>query len=163
MKRFLCVLLLAFMVSCPSFATVMEQMRTSTIPEKISSGTPLWVQLSGSSTISLGASSTFDLTLPSVYLATTSYTVLATNAVTLFQSVASFTSGDLIIFQGRGKFYWSVSSNPIKTAAEMQLQSYVFESGDLPIQVHLNTTSNLAFVADSASIATLTYSIVREQ
>ena len=149
MKRIFCVLLLAFMVSCPSFAVVLEQMKTSTIPEKISSSTPLFVTLGG--------------TLPSVYLATTSYTVLATNAVTLFQNVASFTSGDLVIFQGRSKFYWSVSSNPTKTAAEMQLQSYVAESGDTPVQVHLNTTANLAFVADSASIATLTYSIVRER
>ena len=157
MKRILCVLLLAFMVSCPSFAVVLEQMKTSTIPEKISSSTPLFVTLGGTS------SGTFDLTLPSVYLATTSYTVLATNAVTLFQNVASFTSGDLVIFQGRSKFYWSVSSNPTKTAAEMQLQSYVAESGDTPVQVHLDTTTNLAFVADSASTATLTYSIVRER
>lgn len=57
MKRFMCALLLAFMVSCPSFAVVLEQMQTSTIPEKIGSGTPLWVTFSGSSVI---ASNTYD-------------------------------------------------------------------------------------------------------
>lgn len=157
MKRIICVLLLAFMVSCPGFAVVLEQMKTSTIPEKISSSTPLFVTLGGTS------SGTFDLTLPSVYLATTSYTVLATNAVTLFQNVASFTSGDLVMFQGRGKFYWAPTSGTSETAAGLQSTGYVADAEASPIQINLNTTSNLAFVADPASIATLTYTLIRLQ
>lgn len=157
MKRIICVLLLACMVSCPGFAVVLEQMQTNTIPEKISSSTPLFVTLGGSS------SGTFDLTLPSVSLATTSYTVLATNAVTLFQNVASFTSGDLVMFQGRGKFYWAPTSGTSETAAGLQSTGYVADAEASPIQINLNTTSNLAFVADPASIATLTYTLIRLQ
>lgn len=149
MKRIICVLLLAFMVSCPGFAVVLEQMQTNTIPEKISSSTPLFVTLGGTS--------------PSVYLATTSYTVLATNAVTLFQNVASFTSGDLVMFQGRGKFYWAPTSGTSETAAGLQSTGYVADAEASPIQINLNTTSNLAFVADPASIATLTYTLIRLQ
>lgn len=163
MKRFLTALLLAFMVSCPSFAVVLEQMQTNTIPEKISSSTPLWTQLAGSSTVSLDASSTFDLTMPSVYLATTSSVVLATNAVTLLQSVASFTSGDLVIFQGRSKFYWALTSGTSETAAGLQSTGFVAEGNDSPIQANLNTSANLAFVADPTSIATLTYTLIRLQ
>lgn len=151
MKRIICVLLLACMVSCPGFAVVLEQMKTSTIPEKISSSTPLFVTLGGTSS------------LPSVYLATTSYTVLATNAVTLFQNVASFTSGDLVMFQGRGKFYWAPTSGTSETAAGLQSTGYVADAEASPIQINLNTTSNLAFVADPASIATLTYTLIRLQ
>jgi len=103
------------------------------------------------------------MTMPSVGLATTSYVVLATNAVTLFQNVASFTSGDLVMFQGRGKFYWAPTSGTSETAAGLQSTGYVADAEASPIQINLNTTSNLAFVADPASIATLTYTLIRLQ
>lgn len=110
-----------------------------------------------------GATATVDIVLPAITLATRSITLLATNTVTLLKSVASFTDGDFLLFQARGKFYWSVLSGTSASASDMQAGAFVGESGDTPIFLRLKTSANVAFVADSAAPATLTYTLGREQ
>lgn len=124
----------------------------------VSSSNPLPVTLSGTS-----ATTTMFISLPSIGLATRSSTLLATNSVTLLKNIASFTDRDLIWFQPRGKIYWSVLSGSSATAAEMQSTAYSMEAGDTPVMFRLMTNANVAFVADSSAVATLTYTLSREQ
>jgi hypothetical protein len=164
MKNFksVMVLFVACLLAASACASVMEQMKDAYTPQKIGSSTPLFVTMVGSS----GSTSTATvlIPMPSIALATRSYMLLATNSVTLLKNVASFTDRDLIYFQGRSKFYWSQSSNPVATAATMQASANSAESGDLVGPFRLMTTCDFAFTADvTAGPCTLTYTLGREQ
>lgn len=162
MKRILTIL--AFLLVC---SISYGQVAGATVKGQKPDGSFDWIQLdadkklitSGSSTG--GGAGTYTLILPAIASAAEYSVVLATSTATTLSSIASFSDGDLIMFQGASGIHWSFG---VKTAAELQSTKGFYEDGlNTPQKFNLRIGTNMSFCASRTGIATFVLAIVGQQ
>lgn len=113
---------------------------------------------SGSSTG--GGAGTYTLVLPAIASSTTRYVLLATGTRTLLSEIASFTDGDMVMFQMSNSGYWNFGDI---TAASMKAgYGIYFEGLGDPQWFNLRSGMDMSFAGNTA-ISTITVNIVKQQ
>lgn len=164
MKRiFFMVLFIVFALSQISYA----QVAGATVKGQKPDGSFDWIQLdadkklitsgSGGTSTSNG---TWTIILPAIASSTTYTYVLATGTSRKLSEIASFSNGDLIMFQGESDIRWGMG---VHTAAQLNAgKGITMEALSSPFQANLRSGMDLSFVGKTA-VSTLTVIVNSQQ